>query len=184
MDWLPVIFRLIPQLLYVVRRGDVSDNNDSCYRKAQALMWMCSSGKDCTSVQNACSPCCTFPKIVSFYKSPVYEKEVRLSCLLSNTSGLLQLAHTTDGCGQGACCCVCVYAYVLGGVPEWHGSLFYFKLNKQSWMILQCQMGNQPETSRYLIASCSSIDFAFWKGFFAPDMYWYMVKLHCSSSQI
>lgn len=45
-------------------------------------------------------------------------------------------------------------------------------------------VGNQPETSRYLIASCSSIDFAFWKDFFAPNMYWYMVKLCCSSSQI
>ena len=76
-------------------------------------MWTCSNGKDCTPVQNACPPCCTFPKTVIFYKSPVDEEETIMSSLLSNISGLLQLAHMTDGCGQGACCwglCMCICA--------------------------------------------------------------------------
>lgn len=77
-------------------------------------MWPCSNGEGCTPVQNACPPpCCVFPNTVIFCKSPGDEEETIMSSLLSNISALLQLAHMTDGCGQGACCwglCVCICA--------------------------------------------------------------------------
>lgn len=128
--------------------------------------------------------CCTFPRTVISYRSPVYEKEAILSSLLTNISGLLQLAHTTDGCGQGACCWVCVYAYVLGGVPEWHGSLFYFKLNKYSWMLYSVRWETSQKLADILLFLVLQLILHFWKDFSAPDMYQYMVKLRCSSSQI